>query len=132
MKNMFVYGSLKKGFFNHPLISENPRNKFIRKGVVEGYKLYALWSYPCIKPATQNDKVYVELYSLSEEVFERIDRMERQAGYTPVEVEDDEGKAGIIYVYDNEVNENNLVQFGQWTKDNEKLKVVKVGEGGLI
>ncbi len=122
MKNMFVYGSLKKGFFNHSLISENPRNRFIRKGFIEGYKLYLLWSYPGIKPSSNADKVYVELYSLSDEVFERIDRMEKGAGYTAVEVEDDEGEKGILYVYNGEVKENNLVPFGQWTKENEKIK----------
>lgn len=128
MKNMFVYGSLKKGFFNYSLIDENPRNRFIRKGYVEGYNLYLLWSYPGIKPASQDNKVYVELYSLSDEVFERIDRMERNAGYTPVEAEDDEGKKGTIYVYNGEVNEVNLVPFGQWTKDDEKLKIIEGAE----
>lgn len=121
---MFAYGSLKKGFFNHSLISENPRNRFIRKGFVEGYRLYNLWSYPGVKPSSNEDKVYVELYSLSDEVFERIDRMERMAGYTPIEVEDDDGKKGTLYVYDREIEEKFFIPFGNWTKDNEKLKIV--------
>jgi len=128
MKNMFVYGSLKKGHFNHYLIDENPRNRFIRKGFVEGYNLYLLWSYPGIKPGLSSDKVYVELYSLSEEVYDRIDKMEKSAGYTSVEVEDDEGKSGTIYVYNGEVDEKNLIPFGQWTKEDEKLKII----GGVI
>lgn len=132
MKDMFVYGSLKKGFFNHSLIEANPRNKLIRKGFVVGYNLYALWSYPGVKPASSKDKVFVELYSLSDEVFDRIDRMERVAGYTPVEVEDDAGKKGIIYIYNGEVKEENIVSFGNWAKDNEKLKIVGdlVEDGG--
>ncbi len=121
---MFVYGSLKKGFFNHSLIDENPRNRFLRKGFVEGYKLYLLWSYPGIKAAASENKLYVELYSLTDEVFDRIDRMEKMAGYTPVEVEDDGGKKGIIYVYNGEVEEKNFVPYGNWTKDNEKLKII--------
>ena len=125
MKNVFVYGSLKKGLFNHSLISENPRNRFIRKGFVYGYSLYVLHSYPAIKPASSTNKIYVELYNLTDEVFDFIDRMERNAGYTPVEVVDDEGKSGIIYVYDKEVNEDKIVPFGNWGKDNEKLKIAR-------
>ncbi len=124
MKNVFVYGSLKKGFFNHSLISENPRNRLIRKGFIEGYKLYLLWSYPGIKASDNADKLYVELYSLSDEVFERIDRMECSAGYTPIEAEDDNGKKGVIYVYKGEFNEDNLVRSGNWTKDDEKMKII--------
>ena len=121
---MFVYGSLKKKFFNHSLIEENPRNRFIRKGIIEGYKLYMLWSYPAIKSASKEDKLYVELYSLTDEVFERIDWMERRANYIPVEVVDDAGKEGVIYVYNGEVKEENFILFGNWTKDHEKLKIV--------
>ncbi len=73
MKNMFVYGSLKKGCFNHSLISENSRNRLIRKGFISGYKMYLLYSYPALKPSSEEDKISVELYSLSDEVFERID-----------------------------------------------------------
>ncbi len=129
MKNVFVYGSLKRGFFNHSLISENPRNRFLRKGFVEGYKLYLLWSYPGIKQSgAAADKLYVELYSLRDEVFERIDKMERMAGYTPIEVEDDKEKKGILYVYNGEVDEKNFVPYGNWTKDDEKLKIIKGDE----
>lgn len=125
MKNVFVYGSLKKGFFNHSLIDENPRNRLIRKGFVTGYKLYLLWSYPGIKPASPEDKIFVELYSLTDEVFERIDRLERGANYTTVKVEDDAGKEGLLYVYNGEVKEENLVPSGNWTKENEKLKITE-------
>ena len=48
--------------------------------------------------------------------------MEKGAGYTAVEVEDDGGKTGIIYVYNGGVKESNLIPFGQWVKDNEKIK----------
>lgn len=125
MKNVFIYGSLKKGFFNHSLIEENSRNKFIKKGFIEGYKLYILRSYPAIKSSSQRERVYVELYSLTDEVFELTDKMEKRAGYSSVEVEDEEGKCGIIYVYDKEVDENNLIASGNWTKDNEKLEIIK-------
>jgi len=124
MKNMFVYGSLKKGFFNHFLIEDNPRNKLIRKASISGYKLYLLWSHPGIKPSIKEDKIFVELYNLTDEVFSKIDKMEQQAGYTPVEAEDDEGNKGIVYVYDREVGEENIISFGKWTKEDEKLKII--------
>jgi len=124
MKNVFIYGSLKKGFFNHSLISDNPRNKLIRKGFIDGYRLYSLWSYPAIKPSINGERLYVELYSLTDEVFERIDRMEKSAGYVSVEVVDDKDKTGIIYVYERGVDEKRFLPLGNWTKDNERLKIV--------
>ena len=125
MKKVFVYGSLKKGFFNHSLIGENPRNKFIRKGFVEGYRLYLLWSYPAIKIGSSDDRVYVELYNLSDEVFERIDRMEKMAGYMPVQVKDDSEEEGFIYVYKGEVDESKFIPFGNWVKQSEKLNIIE-------
>ncbi len=124
MKNVFVYGSLKKKFFNHSLIEDNRRNRFIRKGTVEGYKLYILWSYPAIKTATPTDLISVELYSLTDEVFEKIDRMEQNAGYHPVEVVDDKGKEGVVYVYEGAVKEENLIPHGVWMKGHERLNIV--------
>ena len=124
MKNVFVYGSLKKKFFNHSLISENPRNRLIRKGFIEGYKLYLLWSYPGIKASANAEKLYVELYSITDEVFDMIDKMEQSAGYTSIETEDDGGKKGILYVYNGDVNENNLIYSGNWTKEDEKMKII--------
>lgn len=129
MKNMFVYGSLKKGFFNHSLIEENPRNRFIRKGFIKGYNLYLLWSYPGVKPSSSSeDKVFVELYSLTDEVFEKIDKMEQKANYTSIKVIDDGGKEGILYIYNGKFKEKNKVIFGNWTKDHEKLKIVSENE----
>ena len=124
MKNMFVYGSLKKGFFNHSFISENPQNRLIRKGFILGYKLYLLCSYPGIRPSSSDDKVFVELYRLTDESFERIDLLEKRANYAAVKVEDDAGKEGTVYVYNGEFNEKNLVLFGNWTKNNEKLNII--------
>jgi len=125
MKNMFVYGSLKKKCFNHSLISENPRNKLIRKGDISGYKMYLLQSYPCIKSSLSNeDEISVELYSLTDEVFEQIDKMEQRAGYDAVEVEDDIGKKGILHVYNRQVQKENIISSGNWTKNHEKLNIV--------
>ena len=126
MKNMFVYGSLKKKCFNHSLISENPRSRLIRKGFVEGYKMYLLQSYPGIKLSQSNeDKISVELYSLSDEVFDMIDRMEQLANYTSVEIDDDAGKRGILYVYNGKVEKSRFISFGNWTRNNEKLNILK-------
>ena len=125
MKNMFVYGSLKKGFFNHSFIEENPRNKLIRKGFIVGYRLYLLCSYPAIKQSSINDKVFVELYSLTDEVFDRIDAIEKNANYIPIEVKDDVGNSGIIYVYNGEVKEENFISIGNWVRGDEKLKIIK-------
>ncbi len=125
MKNMFVYGSLKKGCFNHSLISENLRNKLIRKGFITGYKMYLLQSYPAIKSASSEDKIVVELYSLTDEVFDQIDDMEQRAGYVSIESKDDAGKQGVLYIYNGKVKKENIIPFGEWIKNDEKLNIIK-------
>lgn len=125
MKNMFVYGSLKKGCFNHSLIKDNPRNRLIREEIISGYKMYLLYSYPVIKLSLSEDKISVELYNLSDEVFEQIDKMECLANCNPVEVKDDGGKQGTLYIYSGKVNKNNFISSGHWTKGHEKLTIIK-------
>lgn len=123
-KTMFVYGSLKEGFLNHHLIGEIPLNKKMGKGFVRGFKLYALHIIPALKKSgDKDDRVLIEKYNLIEPCFEMIDEMEKRAGYIPVEVEDNEGVKGTIYVFQGEVKQENHIPRGVWSKNFEKMIV---------
>jgi len=68
---------------------------------ISGYKLYSLRVIPAIKKSTSpKDKVFVEKYSVIEPCFEKVDMFEKEANYSPIEVEDK-------YFYDLNVYPNN-------------------------
>lgn len=68
-----VYGSLKSGFHNHSLLSTS---KLVGKGrTVNRFTMYSLGSFPAI---THNPvaNIEVEVYSVSDKVFTRLDMLE--------------------------------------------------------
>ena len=86
MNKVFVYGSLKKGFYNYERCGLD-KAKFIGKGILKGYKMYSLGSYPCIV-ADEKSQVYGEIYEYTDkQTEERIKNMELSAGYIEVEVQ---------------------------------------------
>ena len=74
---VFVYGSLRKGGYLH---REMKSAKYLGRGVLKGYRMYALTSYPMI--VRSFGKVVVEAYDLPVRKFHRLHRIERGAGYT--------------------------------------------------
>ncbi len=80
LKKIAVYGSLKKGKYNHSILESS---KFLGKTQVTG-TLYTLGAYPALC-GSGNNKYEAEVYEVSDEVFDLIDRMELGAGYKRVE-----------------------------------------------
>jgi gamma-glutamylcyclotransferase (GGCT)/AIG2-like uncharacterized protein YtfP len=113
------YGSLRQGEYNQKYFDY----EFIRTVVLEGYKLYSLGSYPGIKKTNNpQDKLVCDLVRVSDEnEFQSVDRMEIGAGYSREVVTLEEGEA-ILYIYDYNVREKDLVVHGDWTKRNEEIK----------
>jgi gamma-glutamylcyclotransferase (GGCT)/AIG2-like uncharacterized protein YtfP len=66
-----VYGSLKRGFYNHRLLEEST---FMAEGQVDGLAMYSLGSYPMVVPG--NGQVAVELYEVDQLTFAQLDRLE--------------------------------------------------------
>lgn len=81
MKTIAVYGSLKKGRYNHSFLSEM---KMIGTTTVKG-TLYRVSSYPALVDEGENE-YDAEVYEVDEYIYERIKRMEIGAGYKEVEV----------------------------------------------
>lgn len=74
MKQIFVYGSLRKGMYNYERYLKG-KSRFIAKGYVKG-TLYTLKdvSYPALIDG--NDKVVGEIYEVTEDVLAEIDALE--------------------------------------------------------
>ncbi|NPA62821.1 MAG: gamma-glutamylcyclotransferase [Methanococci archaeon] len=79
MEYVFVYGSLRKGFWNHEPYLKN--SKFIGKGrTKEKYAMYA----DIIPYVVENEKIshiVGEVYEVDEETLKRIDRLEGHPDY---------------------------------------------------
>jgi len=82
-----VYGTLRKGKPLHGYLRES---KFLGEDRIEGYDLYVDVLPYAVKG---NGKLKVEVYTVGEETFERINRIEVNAGYKPVEVNTKFGRA---------------------------------------
>ena len=77
----FVYGSLRRGEFNHNRFRGFPE-AFQCEGFIRGAYLKSLGSYPAIVPTEdQTAIVRGEIYDLPEDLHEIILRMELGAGY---------------------------------------------------
>lgn len=80
---LFVYGSLKKGFYNHERFGFD-KIPFIGKCELKGYELFSLGHYPGMVPTnSESDVVKGELYDINDASPEFIflDRIERGAGF---------------------------------------------------
>lgn len=101
---VFVYGTLKRGYWNHRLLE---KSKFVGEGTISGYELYDLGSYPGIIPGEKKDEVDGELYEIDNETLIRLDRLEGEGFlYLRKEVEVDINghmEKVLIYVYNRKV-----------------------------
>jgi gamma-glutamylcyclotransferase (GGCT)/AIG2-like uncharacterized protein YtfP len=116
MKLLFAYGSLKKGFGNHPLLSDS---KLLGEDVLDlGYSMISFGPYPGLVSGG-GYPIHGEIYEVSDDTFNRVEMLEGSPTfYRPVEVETKFGTA-TIYVLNEEtrsyrVSEETLVRSGNW------------------
>ena len=76
--NIFVYGSLKRGFSNHSLLAEQ---HFVAIGKTRPrYKIYALSSYPGMVEVSENGRsIEGEIWTVDSACLARLDRLEDTA-----------------------------------------------------
>lgn len=77
MSNLiFVYGTLKKGYWNHYLLENNHTN-FVRKAKTKNkYSLTLRGAIPCLFKNPETSQIQGELYEVSNYVMSRLDRLE--------------------------------------------------------
>lgn len=112
---IFVYGSLRKGEYNNYLLN---RSTQIARGLIRGFKLYSLGSYPFIfRTYDDKDTVVVEGYEADIKTIRDITLMELYAGYNVinVEIEGDNFKTrGNVFVMKEMRNHYGEVESGDW------------------
>ena len=88
--SVFVYGSLKKGFWNHHFIG-NTEHAFVGKASINNYKLYHLvgGGFPAIVSSQDKEAVvWGEVYMITKQTLGFLDLLENVKGglYTPTDV----------------------------------------------
>jgi gamma-glutamylcyclotransferase (GGCT)/AIG2-like uncharacterized protein YtfP len=130
MKRIAVYGSLRKGEYNH-------RGEFAREathiadGIIYNAELVGGNAYPWIVPAGDDSHVVVEVYDFPDNVFQWIEAMEVGAGYERRSVkvhhfdEDDEvamitDAEAYFYANPDELAKLPRIASGDWSKRDEQ------------
>ena len=122
MKRIIVYGTLKRGFVNYNALLKNANFKGSTK--IEGYQMYSFIYFPVIIHTNNpEDKVFVECYEVTDEVFKKIDTMERGAGYITINetvIVGDNKFNGTVWIYEKQPNDNLIIN-GNWCKKDVTL-----------
>lgn len=92
MVRVAVYGSLKYGMYNHPMMGEC---EFVRSVHVKG-ALYLVSTYPALV-IDEEGRVEVEVYDIPYSAYEVITAMEESAGYLTGTIIADDLQAKIYY-----------------------------------
>ena len=96
-KNLFVYGSLKKGYLLHNFYLS--KSKFIAQDSVKG-EMYDLGSYPAYIEG--EGVVHGEVYEVGSKEFESVKNMEESAGYETINIKTKGGMDVYIFSYKDE------------------------------
>lgn len=124
---LFVYGSLKRGFFNHGRFGFSDVAKFIGPAVARDRALLQLRNLPYPHAVEEPEQEVVgEVYELDDEyALRNISRMERGAGYYAKETMVECGESifpATMYVADEyligELPREGMMR--EWTKEMEE------------
>ena len=111
-----VYGSLKRGHFNHDLLEDA---EYLGEDFLFDYTLYDLGAFPAIKKG-ESDGVIVEIYRVTTQQLHRLDQLEgfnaeepHKSFYLRVEVESSYGDVWV-YEFNREVEPHKVIVSGNW------------------
>ena len=108
-----VYGSLKKGFGNHGLLTNA---EFLGEDAIKGWRMLHLGGFPGIIDGNDEEAIHIELYKVDEGEFERLDMLEGfPSFYNRKKVPTSQGDAWIYYLSEPERYSNSdVVESGVW------------------
>ena len=117
MHTVFVYGSLKRGFFNHALLRGS---EFLGEGVTElsDYTMQDLGFYPGVFHGGKT-RIHGELYSVDDTTLMIMHRLEGHPNFyraTPTRIETDDGIVdALMYVLDSNMRwGQGIIESGNW------------------
>jgi gamma-glutamylcyclotransferase (GGCT)/AIG2-like uncharacterized protein YtfP len=115
-----VYGSLKKGFHNHPILRDA---KFLGTHVTNPeFTMYSLGAYPAIT-RSGNTAIHVEIYEVDESTLRRVYRLESYSGvrdssanwYDTLDIDTPWGRAEMFYFKNSgHMTRERVVESGNW------------------
>ncbi len=116
--NVFVYGSLKSGYWNNMLL-QKPEVTFIGNGTIAGFSLYHVASFPgMVKSKDNNEIVHGEIYSVTPLVLGTLDNLEREGFlYKRITTKASVNKKDVdvnTYVYLHEYDNSPKVDDNDW------------------
>jgi len=119
MVRLFVYGSLRTGLYNNPLLG---KNTYVRDTEIKNYKMYSLGHYPFIMPG--NGTIKGELHEITQENYNNIRQMEEGAGYKLIKGKTLDGTPTTYYVYEIMPTHRRpeIILGGDWKKWKENKK----------
>jgi len=123
MRNVAVYGSLRKGLGNHRVLGES---KMIGTQWIPDYEMFSLGSYPGIRSGDSH--ILVEVYEVDDDTLQRLDTLEGYHGsnadnfYDREEVSTDYGTALIYTLQGHRYKSQPIVESGDWTKHSVQFK----------
>lgn len=111
--NVFVYGSLKKGYGNHE--NHLGDQKFVKEVKIEGFDMYSVGAFPAIVDGTTT--IHGEMYKVSGEAFKALDRLEGYPNhYNRKLVKSTTGEEAWIYFYKKPPFNQKKIESGFWEK----------------
>lgn len=99
--NVFVYGTLKKGFKLHDWMNGS---KFVESDWLYGHTLIDLGPYPAmvkIEALSQEFKTQGEVYAMPAEYFRDLQLMEENVGYRTVDIVTSKGHQAKSFIFAN-------------------------------
>lgn len=93
-----VYGSLRKGMGNHPLLERNDA-QLLSTERIKGFDMFSLGGFPYIKPA--DGEITIEVYAVPITAMKDLDRLEGYPHfYDRMLVDTTKGQAWIYFIAD--------------------------------
>lgn len=128
---VFVYGTLKRGFGNHPVIRDGTHTRLIGRASIPGRMISCGFFPGLLEPETDTDEVFGELYAIKDaSVWSGLDRLE---GYREDDPENsmyirkvvvlnqqellEPGSKVYTYYWNRDVGNRPIIESGEWKGD---------------
>lgn len=119
MKTIATYGTLRKGDYNYQHYDMENTAEFVGKGIINRYVMYNLGGYPAIYPSEEDSIIVVEVYKISDNIYNQIDELERAYNYYAKDVDvyfNDKVVKAVVYIYKTKLPDTYLLESGDWMK----------------
>jgi len=111
MELVAVYGTLKQGQYNHPVLGRQGA-EYLGANTLYGWVMYDLGSFPCVVPTKLPESIVVEVYAVAD--LKATDRLEGYPGfYDRAQVVTQYGNAWIYFMREAPLGAK-LITSGVW------------------